>query len=61
MIDVKQVPVKPIGVFDPRIGGLTVIRALLHELPRENIVFVSVIYYYRMAQSFKVIFKPREV
>jgi glutamate racemase len=30
---------KPIGVFDSGIGGLTVVRALLRELPNENIVY----------------------
>lgn len=30
---------KPIGVFDSGIGGLTVVRALLHHLPHENIVY----------------------
>jgi len=30
---------KPIGVFDSGIGGLTVVRALMKELPQENIVY----------------------
>jgi glutamate racemase len=30
---------KPIGVFDSGIGGLTVVRALLEQLPHENIVY----------------------
>jgi glutamate racemase len=30
---------KPIGVFDSGIGGLTVVRALHHRLPHENIVY----------------------
>lgn len=30
---------QPIGVFDSGIGGLTVVRALLHHLPNENIVY----------------------
>jgi glutamate racemase len=30
---------KPIGVFDSGIGGLTVVRALTHRLPHENIVY----------------------
>jgi glutamate racemase len=34
--DKKQ---KPIGVFDSGIGGLTVVRALLEQLPNENIVY----------------------
>jgi glutamate racemase len=29
----------PIGVFDSGIGGLTVVRALNHQLPNENIVY----------------------
>ena len=30
---------RPIGVFDSGIGGLTVVRALTHHLPHENIVY----------------------
>lgn len=30
---------QPIGVFDSGIGGLTVVRALLEQLPHENIVY----------------------
>lgn len=30
---------QPIGVFDSGIGGLTVVRALMHHLPHENIVY----------------------
>jgi glutamate racemase len=30
---------QPIGVFDSGIGGMTVVRALLQELPNENIVY----------------------
>lgn len=29
----------PIGIFDSGIGGLTVARALVHELPHENIIY----------------------
>jgi glutamate racemase len=29
----------PIGVFDSGVGGLTVVKALLHRLPHENIVY----------------------
>ena len=29
----------PIGVFDSGIGGLTVVRALMEQLPSENIVY----------------------
>ena len=32
-------PSQPIGVFDSGIGGLTVVRALMHHLPHENIVY----------------------
>lgn len=31
----------PIGVFDSGIGGLTVLRALVDELPRENMVYLG--------------------
>lgn len=34
-------PDAPIGVFDSGIGGLTVVRALLHRLPHERIVYVG--------------------
>jgi len=30
---------RPIGVFDSGVGGLTVVRALLSQLPHENIVY----------------------
>jgi glutamate racemase len=30
---------QPIGVFDSGIGGMTVVRALTHQLPHENIVY----------------------
>lgn len=30
---------RPIGVFDSGIGGLTVVRALSHHLPHENIIY----------------------
>ncbi len=32
---------RPIGVFDSGIGGLTVVRELLHQLPRESLVYVG--------------------
>jgi glutamate racemase len=35
----KLQQVMPIGVFDSGIGGLTVVRALLHRLPHENLVY----------------------
>lgn len=34
-----SLPNYPIGVFDSGIGGLTVVRALIHELPHENILY----------------------
>lgn len=30
---------RPIGVFDSGVGGLTVVRALLNQLPNENVVY----------------------
>jgi glutamate racemase len=30
---------KPIGIFDSGIGGLTVLKAIQHEVPRENLVY----------------------
>lgn len=35
----KTQEARPIGVFDSGIGGLTVVRALMHRLPHENIVY----------------------
>jgi glutamate racemase len=32
---------RPIGIFDAGVGGLAVFRALIHELPYENIVYVG--------------------
>jgi glutamate racemase len=32
---------RPIGVFDSGIGGLTVLRALLEELPDERFVYLG--------------------
>ncbi len=30
---------RPIGVFDSGIGGLTVVRALMHQLPHESLIY----------------------
>ncbi len=35
----KSLQSKPIGVFDSGIGGLTVVRAMMRQLPHENIVY----------------------
>jgi glutamate racemase len=35
----KSQQAKPIGVFDSGIGGLTVVKALMERMPRENIVY----------------------
>jgi glutamate racemase len=32
-------PAAPIGVFDSGIGGLTVVREILHQLPQERVVY----------------------
>ena len=32
---------RPIGVFDSGIGGLTVVKSLIHSLPEENIFYVG--------------------
>jgi glutamate racemase len=34
-------PDAPIGVFDSGIGGLTVVRELMHQLPAEHIIYVG--------------------
>ncbi len=34
-------PQRPIGVFDSGVGGLTVLRALVHLLPRESFIYVG--------------------
>jgi len=31
----------PIGIFDSGIGGLTVAKAIIQQLPREHIVYVG--------------------
>lgn len=38
-IEMKADVQQPLGVFDSGIGGLTVVRALLEQLPHENIVY----------------------
>ncbi|UCG67647.1 MAG: aspartate/glutamate racemase family protein, partial [Deltaproteobacteria bacterium] len=35
----KVNPNNPIGVFDSGIGGLTVVRAVIKQLPSENIIY----------------------
>ncbi|TET54066.1 MAG: glutamate racemase, partial [Desulfobacteraceae bacterium] len=35
----KVNPNNPIGVFDSGIGGLTVARAIIEQLPLENIIY----------------------
>ena len=32
---------RPIGVFDSGVGGLTVVNALLHDIPGEDIYYVG--------------------
>lgn len=32
---------RPIGVFDSGLGGLTVLKALIHELPHENYIYLG--------------------
>lgn len=32
---------RPIGVFDSGLGGLTVLKTLLHEFPKENFVYIG--------------------
>jgi glutamate racemase len=31
----------PIGVFDASVGGLTVLKAIRGEMPRENLVYLG--------------------
>src|SRR6202012_1056083 len=31
----------PIGVFDSGVGGLTVARAIIHQLPDEDVIYVG--------------------
>ena len=38
---VSVLPEQPIGVFDSGVGGLTVVRALLEELPAEQLVYLG--------------------
>jgi glutamate racemase len=37
----RRPPDRPIGVFDSGVGGLTVLRALLHQLPAEDFVYLG--------------------
>ncbi len=37
-MDIKE---KPIGVFDSGIGGLTVLKEIIHELPNENTIYLG--------------------
>ena len=32
---------KPIGIFDSGIGGLTVLKEIIHELPYENTIYLG--------------------
>lgn len=34
-------PLAPVGVFDSGVGGLTVARAIIDQLPDEDIVYVA--------------------
>lgn len=34
-------PLAPVGVFDSGVGGLTVARAIIDQLPDEDIVYVG--------------------
>jgi glutamate racemase len=37
----EMVPDRPVGVFDSGVGGLSVLRALRHELPHEHFLYVG--------------------
>lgn len=41
----------PIGVFDSGVGGLTVVREIIRQLPSENIVYFGDTARYPMVQS----------
>ena len=34
-------PLAPVGIFDSGVGGLTVARAIIDQLPDENIIYVG--------------------
>ncbi|MBM7050975.1 MULTISPECIES: glutamate racemase [unclassified Rothia (in: high G+C Gram-positive bacteria)] len=40
-IPARPTPSAPIGVFDSGVGGLTVARAIMDQLPHENIIYVG--------------------
>ncbi|WP_346844565.1 glutamate racemase [uncultured Rothia sp.] len=40
-ISAQPTPSAPIGVFDSGVGGLTVARAVMDQLPHENIIYVG--------------------
>ena len=35
----------PIGVFDSGVGGLTVVREIIRQLPSENVVYFGAVSY----------------
>jgi glutamate racemase len=37
----KTVPSSPLGVFDSGVGGLTVLREILHQLPHEDAIYLA--------------------
>ena len=39
LLDMKNKMDAPIGVFDSGVGGLTVVREIIRQLPNENIVY----------------------
>lgn len=34
-------PLQPIGIFDSGVGGITVLREIIHQLPHEDILYVA--------------------
>ena len=37
----KIIPASPIGVFDSGVGGLTVLRQMLHVIPNEDVIYLA--------------------
>ena len=40
-VQAEQANNAPIGVFDSGVGGLTVARAIVDQLPHENLVYIG--------------------
>lgn len=44
----------PIGVFDSGVGGLTVAREIMRQLPEESMIYLGILHVYLMERSPKI-------